>query len=256
MEHERGIMSDSYGPVSTSSPDAPMTTRSAPGSGTTDATDVKDTAVAGAGNVVDTAKQEASSVASEAKSQARTLYHQGKRELRDQAEKQQQRAADGLRSAGDELRSMASSAPNPGLATDLVREASHRVSGVANWLSTRSPESLLQEVKQYARRKPGMFIGVAVVAGIAAGRLVRALAEENADRKADAMQGDGMRVGDYSARPVGDGWTGNGSPSDGVGMQYGGTMPGAAASEFADSPRGDYESTEWTQGTTGEVPGR
>jgi len=249
-------MSDSYGPVSTSSPDAPMTNRSAPGTGTTDATDVKDTAVAGAGNVVDTAKQEASSVASEAKSQAKTLYHQGKRELRDQAEKQQHRAADGLRSAGEELRSMASSAQNPGLATDLVRQASHRVSGVADWLSARNPESLLQEVKQYARRRPGMFIGIAVVAGIAAGRLVRALADENADRKSDQMQGDGMRTADYTARPVTTGWTGNGSPSEGLGAQYGTGMPGAAASEFADSPRGDYGSTEWTQGSTGEVPGR
>jgi ElaB/YqjD/DUF883 family membrane-anchored ribosome-binding protein len=245
-------MSDSYGPVSTSSPDAPMTNRSAPGTGTTDATDVKDTAVAGAGSVVDTAKQEASSVASEAKSQAKTLYHQGKRELRDQAEKQQQRAADGLRSAGDELRSMASSAQNPGLATDLVRQASHRVSGVADWLSARDPESLLQEVKQYARRRPGMFIGIAAVAGVVVGRLVRALAEESADRKADETQG--MRTADYTARPVTTGWTANGSPSEGVGTQYG--VPGAAASEFADSPRGDYESTEWTQGSTGEVPGR
>lgn len=233
-----------------------MATRSVPGSGTTDATDVKDTAVAGAGNVVDTAKQEASSVASEAKSQAKTLYHQGKRELRDQAEKQQQRAADGLRSTGDELRSMASNSQNPGLATDLVREASHRVSGVADWLSARNPESLLQEVKQYARRRPGMFIGIAVVAGIAAGRLVRALAEENADRKADELHGDGMRTADYTARPVTTGWTANGSPSDGSSMQYGESMPGAAASEFADSPRGDYESNEWTQGTTGEGSGR
>jgi len=233
-----------------------MTTRSAPGTGTTDATDVKDTAVEGASNVVDTAKQEASSVASEAKSQARTLYHQGKQELRDQAGKQQQRAAEGLRSAGDELRSMASSSQNPGLATDLVREASRRVSGVANWLSTRNPDSLLQEVKSYARRRPGMFIGVALVAGLAAGRLVRALADENADRKADATQGDGMGYGGYTTTPVTDGWTGNGSPAVGTGVQYGGSMPGATASEFADSPRGDYESTEWTEGTSGEGYGR
>ena len=182
-------MSESYGPVSTS-PDVAMR-RNTADSTSTDATDVKDTAKAEAGRVVETAKQEAGGVAAEAKSQARTLYAQTKGELRDQAEKQQHRAAEGLRSTSDELRALASGTgvPNPGLATDLVREASTRVSGLASWLGDRDPESLLAEVKSYARRRPGMFIGIALVAGVVAGRLTRALAEGSADRKSELEAG-------------------------------------------------------------------
>src|SRR4051794_3691013 len=149
VEHERGIMSESYGPVSTSSPGTPSTGFAETG-GTTGASDVKDTAKAEAGNVVGTAKQEAGAVASEAKSQAKTLYSQTKGELRQQASMQQQRAADGLRSTGDQLRSMASSASSPGLASDLVQQAADRVSGAASWLGDRDPESLLAEVKSFA----------------------------------------------------------------------------------------------------------
>jgi hypothetical protein len=261
IEHERGIMSESYGPVSTS-PDAPELRRSTTGSTSTDATDVKDTAKAEAGRVVDTAKAEAGSVASEAKSQARTLYAQTKGELRDQAGKQQQRVAQGLRSAGDELNSLASGTPSPnaGIATDLVRQASTRVNGMASWLENRDPESLLNEVKYFARRRPGVFIGIALAAGVVAGRLTRALAEGSADRKADMAarsRGTGMGTADLTGRATGmsaagdTGWTGDGerygTRTDGLtGSGAGAAGSGYAVTEFDDSPRGPSGTTEWT----------
>ena len=253
-------MSESYGPVSTS-PDAPELRRSTTVSTPTDATDVKDTAKAEAGRVVDTAKAEAGSVASEAKSQARTLYAQTKGELRDQAGKQQQRVAQGLRSAGDELNSLASGTPSPnaGIATDLVRQASTRVNGMASWLENRDPESLLNEVKYFARRRPGMFMGIALVAGVVAGRLTRALAEGSADRKADSARGTGMGTADLSGRATGlsgaggTGWTGDGDAYstrvDGLtGTGAGAAGSGYAVNEFDDSPRGESGTTEWTGG--------
>jgi hypothetical protein len=265
IEHERGIMSESYGPVSTS-PDAPELRRST--TGPTDATDVKDTAKAEAGRVVDTAKAEAGSVASEAKSQARTLYAQTKGELRDQAGKQQQRVAQGLRSAGDELNSLASGtpSPNPGIATDLIRQASTRVSGVASWLENRDPESLLAEVKYFARRRPGMFIGIALAAGVVAGRLTRALAEGSADRKADmaaGTRGTGIGTADLTGRAAGyprtgdTGWTGDGdgysTRADGLtGTGVGAAGSGYAVTEFDDSPRSGSGTTEWTGGVSEE----
>jgi hypothetical protein len=248
IEHERGIMSESYGPVSTS-PDAAMR-RDTPGSASTGATDVKDTAKAEASRVVETAKEEAGGVAAEAKSQARTLYAQTKGELREQAEKQQQRAAEGLRSASDELRALASGTgvPSPGLATDLVREASTRVSGIASWLGDRDPESLLAEVKSYARRRPGMFIGIALVAGVVAGRLTRALAEGSADRKSEL--GAGYRttgVGSTSranGQPAADSWT----PAAAGGVSVG---------QFDDAPVGESlaAGTDWSDDVSGEGVG-
>ncbi|MDF2491766.1 MAG: hypothetical protein K0Q58_344 [Microbacterium sp.] len=175
-------MSDIYGEGSSS---ASGVGSSAP-SGTVDtakheASEIKDTAVQEAGNVVETGKSEVSTVAHEAVSQVKDLYSQTQRQLSDQAATQKDRVASGLRSVGDELTSLADGAENPGIGADLVRQASTRVSSVASWIGDRDPATLLDEVKSYARRKPGVFIGVAALAGLAIGRLVRALGENAKD---------------------------------------------------------------------------
>lgn len=146
-----------------------------------EAADVKDSAAAGAKDVLSTAKAEAASVVGEAKFQAKDLYHQTRRELTDQASTQQQRLAAGLHSVGDELESMASGSQGNGLAGDIVQQISGRVSAAATWLQERDPGSVLDEVKRYARRKPGTFIFAAAVGGILVGRLTRALASSGSD---------------------------------------------------------------------------
>ncbi|NQX34112.1 hypothetical protein [Herbiconiux sp. VKM Ac-2851] len=143
---------------------------------TAQAGQLKDTATTEAGHVAGVAKDEAARVAHEAGSQVRDLYQRTQSELKDQAGEQQQRAAAGLRSLGEELGRMASSQDSPGVASDLVGQAASRVGAVGDWLEGRDPGSLLDEVKSFARRKPGTFIAVAAVAGVLAGRLTRSLA--------------------------------------------------------------------------------
>ncbi|WP_149084298.1 MULTISPECIES: hypothetical protein [Microbacterium] len=145
-----------------------------------EAAGVAGTAKDEAAGVVETAKSEVGAVAHEAKDQVRDLYHQTKNELSEQAAVQQRRVADGLRSVGGELDSMAQNADG-GVAADLVRQASTRIQGIAGWIGDRDPGSLLTEVKSYARAKPGTFIAVAALAGLVAGRLTRALSEGAAD---------------------------------------------------------------------------
>ncbi|MEV7606940.1 hypothetical protein AB0N65_16020 [Paenarthrobacter sp. NPDC089322] len=130
-----------------------------------------------AGGVVDTAKTEASHVAQEVKLNARQLLHQTKGELTDQAATQQQRVAEGLRSISDELSTMANASNQGGVASDLVQQAAQRSSSIANWLENRDPGSLLDEVKGFARRKPGAFLLIAAGAGVLAGRLGRGMAD-------------------------------------------------------------------------------
>ncbi|MFS0854653.1 hypothetical protein [Microbacterium sp. 179-I 3D4 NHS] len=151
-----------------------------------EASELKDTAQEQVGHVAETAKEEASAVVHETKAQLKDVYHQTRHELTEQAAAQQRRVADGLRSVGEEFGSMAQRSDTPGVATDLVQQASSRLAGVSTWLADRDPGSLLQEVKTFARRKPGVFIAGALIAGIAAGRLTRALAEGAADEKAAA----------------------------------------------------------------------
>ncbi len=181
-------MSDSYGSGVPEGTDAGSTTDKSATIDTAkhEAAELKATTADKAKDVVGTAKDEASAVVAEAKSQAKQLYAQTQREVKDQANAQQQRLASGLQSVGHELDSMAANAEDPGLATDIVREVSGRVSSAASWLGERDPGAVVAEVKQYARRKPVTFIIAAGLAGLVVGRLVKALASNASDEKSAA----------------------------------------------------------------------
>ncbi|GAA4343744.1 hypothetical protein [Microbacterium rhizosphaerae] len=137
---------------------------------------VADSAVDAGKDVMGVAKSEAGNVVEEAKYQARDLLHQAQDELRQQASHQQTRLSQGLRSVGDDLHRMASASDTKGVASDLVRQAARRTHSAASWLAARDPEGVLRELKSYARRRPGVFIAGAIVAGAVVGRLTRALA--------------------------------------------------------------------------------
>ncbi|HYJ50017.1 MAG TPA: hypothetical protein VEX12_08880 [Microbacterium sp.] len=189
-------MSDGYGaavPSNTATNDENSSLQTAKN----EAGNVKDTAVAEAGHVAETAKGEAKVVAREVKTQAKDLYAQTQRELKDQAQAQQQRVATGLRSVSQELDSMTANAENPGLAADLLSQASGRLSSAASWLGDRDPASLLNEVKSFARRSPGTFIIGAAILGVVVGRLTRALAANVSDEKADSTAPTGLQ-GSYA----------------------------------------------------------
>ena len=171
-----------------------------------EAAGLKDTATEQAKDVASTAKDEAASVISDVKWQAKDLYAQTQRELKDQANTQQQRVAAGLRSVGQDLTSMAAGSQQQSLASDLVRQVSERVSSAGSWLGERDPGAVLTEVKRFARRRPGTFILAAAVTGIVVGRLTRALAS-NASDQSDAAS---KRV---PADP--DAWRSIGAPADG-----------------------------------------
>lgn len=138
--------------------------------------------------VADVAKGETKAVAWETRRQARRLAGQAREELRSQAATQQARVASGLHGVGGQLSSMAERSDQPGMASDLVREAGDRVDRVAYWLDQRDPGSLLLEVKTFARRRPGVFLAIALGAGVVAGRLTRALATPDDDEDAAAYR--------------------------------------------------------------------
>ncbi len=144
----------------------------------TEAAEVTHTAADAAKDVSHVAMDEAGAVMDEAKHQIRDLYEQTRTELTEEASKQQERVASGLQDVGEDLGSMARNAERQSLATELVRETSQRVGRVAEWLGDREPGAVLDEVKDFARRKPGVFIGAAAVAGVLAGRLTWALSSE------------------------------------------------------------------------------
>jgi hypothetical protein len=140
-----------------------------------EAANVAGQAAGAAQNVAETAKAEAQNVAYEAKNSARDLLHQAKSDLTSQAGTQQAKAAEGIRSISSQLRTMADAPDQQGVASDLIRQAADRSESVASWLDNRDPGSLLDEVKSFARQRPGTFLLLAAGAGMLAGRLGRSL---------------------------------------------------------------------------------
>jgi len=132
--------------------------------------------------VAGVAKEETKAVGYEARRQARRLADQVGSEVRQQAATQQSRAAGGLRNIGDEFSHMAEgTGTGSGFAADVAREAGQRVGAVAQWLDQRDPKDLLEEVKGFARRRPGVFLAIAVGAGVIVGRLTRAIVTPSDD---------------------------------------------------------------------------
>jgi gas vesicle protein len=150
-------------------------------------------------HVAQVAKDETKKVAAETGTQVKNLVREAGNELKEQASVQQARVADGLRSVGNELSSMAEKSENPGMATDLVQQVSARASSVADWLEAREPGSILEEVKGFARQRPGVFIALAAGAGILAGRLTRALTEPS---DSDSDLGSGSTYAPPTGAPV------------------------------------------------------
>jgi hypothetical protein len=138
---------------------------------------LKDSAQQAGQHVAGVAKDQAANVAAETKNQAKDLLSQGREELRQQAGQQQDRLAGSLHSLSQELHSMSQSSQEQGMASDLAREAAERTRAIASWLEQRDPGQLLEDVKDFARRRPGAFLGIAATAGILAGRLGRGIKE-------------------------------------------------------------------------------
>lgn len=163
--------------------------------------------------VAGTAKDEAGHVADQAKSKAKGLVSELGDDVRGQAQTQQQRVADGLRSVSQELGSMAENSEEQGMATNLVRQAASRTDAAAGWLGDRDPGSLLDEVKTFARKRPGAFLAIAAGAGLLAGRLSRgAAADTDAMEREDRGDSDRNRASSPNSRGTGD--TGVDTPRD------------------------------------------
>jgi hypothetical protein len=124
-------------------------------------------------HVAEVAKDRVAAVADEAGRQAKDLLAQARSEMTQQASQQQQRIAEGLRALGDELHAMTQHDGQFGVATDLAQQGAQKTNDLASWLEQREPGGLVEEVKSFARERPGSFLLLAVGLGLAAGCLTR-----------------------------------------------------------------------------------
>ncbi len=187
-----------FPPPATSGATSPTSTTTQSTSTDTSATgkakETKDLAMGEAKNVGQTAAQAGSQVASvatdqakqvaqETQRQAKDLLEQGRTQVKDQVVSQQQKAGQSLSSLAQELRALAdgTSEGAPGPARDLLQQASSSVESFASMLQNREPAQLLDDVRSFARRKPGLFLLGAAAAGVLAGRLTSGVKAAHTD---------------------------------------------------------------------------
>lgn len=179
-----------------SSPGAPEAPRydTAPddGEGTGKVQQAASTASDEASRVTDVAKEQTKEVASEVRTQARDLVGELKTQARDQSLSQRDRLAENLRKFGDDLDQMNASSTRPGLASDLAGQAATKARELSTFLSDHEPGELVDQLRDYARRRPGTFIVAAAIAGVVAGRLTRGAVASSSTSTPTGFSGSGQ----------------------------------------------------------------
>lgn len=159
-------------------------------SGGTDATDVakqegqrvKGTASDAASNVGDSAARQARDLKGQARQHARGVADDARRQLRGHAEEETRRAGEALGTAGTQLRALADGrVEEAGVLGDYVEAAADAVARWADTVQDRGLDGLLQDARSFGRRRPGMFLAGALVAGVVVGRFGRNAAQELGD---------------------------------------------------------------------------
>ncbi|HLS72657.1 MAG TPA: hypothetical protein VK046_02730 [Actinomycetaceae bacterium] len=194
------------------------------------ASQVAGTAKEDARQVAETAKEEARATAAEAKRQAREVWRQGQAELSEQAGSQQQRLASGLQSFATEMGQMADGAEEPGVGAQVARWASGMAGDAGRWLEERDPESVLDEVKRYARRHPGTFMLIAGGLGLAVGRIARSLKDAGDDDEGGSAPSSG---GGATGSPAQGGYP---APSAGTTTGYPASSGTAGTGDYTPPP--------------------
>ena len=160
--------------------------------------------------VAGTAAEQAANVAQEAKAQARDLVGEARGQVGDQARMGQQKATDGIRTLGRELREMADGGQQSGTASEVARQAADRADRFADWLGQREPGDLVEEVRTFARRRPGAFLLGAALAGVVVGRLTRGAVDSARADSGPAVQRAYSPTGSQTTGYQRDGGPGNG----------------------------------------------
>jgi hypothetical protein len=137
----------------------------------TEGMDSKESKTEQAKQVAGVAADEAKSVAGDVREQVRGLLDETTSQVQDQSRTQRDRLVETLRTFSDDLDSMAEQ--RGGMASDAAREVANRARSFTQQLDGREPAELLDDLRSFARRRPGMFLAGSVIAGVVVGRLLR-----------------------------------------------------------------------------------
>jgi uncharacterized protein YjbJ (UPF0337 family) len=124
-----------------------------------------------AGQVATTAARQAKQVAGEVRQQAGTVVQDLRSRAMDEAEGQTTRAAGVLRQWAQDLSELAENAPGDSPARSVAVQVADRGHRAADYVDKQGVEGIIDDLQSFARRRPGVFLGGALLAGLAVGRL-------------------------------------------------------------------------------------
>lgn len=136
------------------------------------------------GQVAATAAQQAKEVAGEVRHQAGSVVQDLRSRAMQEAEGQTRRAAEVLRQWAQDVAGLAENAPGDSPARSVAGQVADRGHRAADYVDNQGVEGILADVRTFARRRPGLFLGGALLAGLAAGRMGKAAGKA-------AQSGDG-----------------------------------------------------------------
>ncbi|MCE7082926.1 hypothetical protein [Streptomyces sp. ST2-7A] len=129
-------------------------------------------------STMETAGREAGAVMEEARHQADTAVRELRTRVSEEAGEQTRRAAGTLRRWADDLAEMAEHGPDDSPARTMVAQSARRGHRAAEYLDHSGVDGLLNDLRRFARRRPGAFLASAALTGLVVGRLARASRED------------------------------------------------------------------------------
>ncbi|GGW91460.1 hypothetical protein GCM10010297_11580 [Streptomyces malachitofuscus] len=147
-----------------------------------------------AGQVAGTAAEQARTVVGEARQQAGTVIEDLRGRAIEEADGQTRRAAGTLRQWANDFSDLAAHAGSDSPARSLAARAGDKGQRAADYLERQGVEGLVADLQGFARRRPGAFLGGALLAGLAVGRLAKVT------QTASRADGNGQRQ--VAAAPV------------------------------------------------------
>ncbi|MEU9419032.1 hypothetical protein [Streptomyces sp. NPDC051000] len=151
-----------------------------------------------AAQVGGTAKEQAANVVGEATAQARDLVGELRTQLTGQAETQTQRLAENVRRLSQELRELGENGKPDSTMADVARQLADGGQQVASHMDKRGPDGLVSDLQNFARRRPGVFLAGAALAGFVvarAGKSVSAAASSETAGTPAAERGNASPAG-------------------------------------------------------------
>ncbi|MDG9709567.1 hypothetical protein [Streptomyces sp. DH10] len=127
-----------------------------------------------AGEVAGTALEQAKTVAGEARRQAGSAVGDLRGRVAEEVEGQTRRAAGTVRQWADDLAELARNAPDDSPTRSLVSQVADGGHQAADYLDDHDVQGMAEDLKGFARRRPGAFLAGAALAGFAIGRMAKA----------------------------------------------------------------------------------